>query len=295
MLFMFSLFEVATTFLLWERQGRLFLAAQAAAFALNCFILGPIFATLLRLPLWALSIAVCLSVGLPGAVLTVIIFAGKFSIAPTLSSFIRPLSADFLHTLPAGLIDLFVFAATAAGAAAFCRCLAPTVEVAAIVTAAACVRRVVWAVTAAIAAAAVHAGRRAMKVVGAGAAIACVQQVVMSMVMIWCPSAVAGIWVSPGMVCDEVVPTLFMSCGIAALVEIGLGLLNVVQSNTAIVAVEVGRAVVMTAAAAVLARSAGGGPATISQAVPATEFVMFAAVCICVAAPLKRLWTSRDE
>jgi hypothetical protein len=51
----------------------------------------------------------------------------------------------------------------------------------------------------------------------------------------------------------------------------------------------------MTTAAAVLARSAGGGPATISQAVPATEFVMFAAVCICVAAPLKRLWTSRDE
>lgn len=97
-----ALFQLSCGFI--QSQGRSILCGllQLAAFALNCGIISPILLFAVKVPIKYAGISFVLSQSIPGIILTILIFKGKFNIQPKISMFLRRISKGTLNALLLG-------------------------------------------------------------------------------------------------------------------------------------------------------------------------------------------------
>lgn len=94
-----TLFQVSCGFLQSEGRSVLCGIMQLTAFALNCCIFAPIFLFVLKVPLKYAGISFALSQSIPGIVLTILIFSGKFTLKPKWRQLCKGFKKDSFHAL----------------------------------------------------------------------------------------------------------------------------------------------------------------------------------------------------
>lgn len=104
------LFHVYCGLLQAEGHTFMYALAQLGAFAMY-MMLNPLFLLYFKWPIWGTSLASVISNSIPGIVLTVLVFKGKFSIKPKLNMIIKKFSSETSEGLKSGLSVLFEEAA----------------------------------------------------------------------------------------------------------------------------------------------------------------------------------------
>lgn len=94
-----TLFQVSCGFLQSEGRSVLCGIMQLTAFALNCCIFAPILLFAIKVPLKYAGISFALSQSIPGIVLTILIFSGKFTLKPKWSQLLKGFKKDSYHAL----------------------------------------------------------------------------------------------------------------------------------------------------------------------------------------------------
>lgn len=93
---------------LLQAEGHTFLYAfaQMGAFALY-MLLNPLFLLYFKLPIWGTSLASVISNSIPGVVLTILVFRGKFELKPKLNMIIKGFTHETLEGIKSGISTLF--------------------------------------------------------------------------------------------------------------------------------------------------------------------------------------------
>lgn len=94
-----TLFQVSCGFLQSEGRSVLCGIMQLTAFALNCCVFAPILLFVVKVPLKLAGISFALSQAIPGIVLTILIFSGKFTLKPQWKQLFRGFKKDSFHAL----------------------------------------------------------------------------------------------------------------------------------------------------------------------------------------------------
>lgn len=79
---------------------------QVMSLILNIGVFAPIFLIWLKTPIWGASLATILSQAVPGIIITINIFRGKYTLTPKLSMFIKKFTPETKHALNIGLSTL---------------------------------------------------------------------------------------------------------------------------------------------------------------------------------------------
>lgn len=97
-----ALFQLSCGFI--QSQGRSILCGilQFAAFALNCGFISPILLFVVKVPIKYAGVSFALSQSIPGIILTILIFSGKFNIRPGWSLFFKKVAKETLNALLLG-------------------------------------------------------------------------------------------------------------------------------------------------------------------------------------------------
>lgn len=94
-----TLFQVSCGFLQSEGRSVLCGIMQLTAFALNCCVFAPILLFAIKVPLKYAGISFALSQSIPGIILTILIFCGKFTLKPKWSQLFKGFKSDSFHAL----------------------------------------------------------------------------------------------------------------------------------------------------------------------------------------------------
>ncbi|EAY06428.1 hypothetical protein TVAG_403850 [Trichomonas vaginalis G3] len=100
------IFLVSSGVILADGKSVTYAVFQVVSFVLNVGIFAPILLLVIKTPIWGASLATILSQAIPGIIITVLIFRGKYRLEPKLNMFIKPFCAETKHALKIGFSTL---------------------------------------------------------------------------------------------------------------------------------------------------------------------------------------------
>ena len=312
MMFMTSIFRVSCGMVLGEGRSILYAFMHVIILACNCFIFDPIFLVWLRLPLWTVAVSYCLSLGLPGTILMILIYSGKFTVKPTWRMFLNKPSIETWHAIKLSFSNLLTFLTGAFASMVFYRYLyiasgrAGVPEMTAVMPVTIKIYNLIGEITIGLAAGMLSAGawafsaRKYHRVLWLGfwaVLLAVIQQVLMTPIMLVKPTLITQIWLSSEAskrVCDKYMPIIFYANMLLAIHETGTDMLLATNRPYLAMVPIATRGVCFTLGSYIYWLGGKDDPASVLFVFPSIDIAMFLAVCCLLPKTLKRLFVSKD-
>lgn len=243
-MFTTSIFRISCGTILGEGRSLLFAMMHLAILILNCCVFDPLFLIAFKWPLWTVGVSYVLAMGIPGFILMLLIFSGKFTVKPKWSMFLNKFSKETWPGIKLSFSNLLTFLTGAFPSMIFYRYLYIAAENAgvyeemtAIMPATLKFYNFIGEITMGISAGMLPAGswafagkklKRFMQLSGWAICVALIQQVIMTPIMIIKPSLLTQILSKEKetlAVCDKYMPTLFYANMLLAIHETGTNML----------------------------------------------------------------------